>query len=309
MALPGYVEDGSKDPALDWVTPFEKSTGCQVSSTTASSPAEVTSLMHTGNYDGVSARGDVSLGLVADGLVSPLNTGLIPNYAGLFPAVKQLPPNTVGDAHYGVPIGRFANLLLWRTDEVDMPRTHLFASTSSVLFDPALSSQYRGHVTAYDSPMSIADAALYLRKTDPSLGIDNVYELDREQFDAAIAVLRQQRPNIGRYWRDSGQNVRAFDSGATILGPAWQESINRILRVNIKVKADVPERGRDWDLRQLDDQLPRQAPELHVPVDELHVRGGAERGARRALRTGAGERACVRRDFQGELLRHLSCGR
>ena len=29
LAWPYYAEDGSNDPAADWVTPFEKETGCQ----------------------------------------------------------------------------------------------------------------------------------------------------------------------------------------------------------------------------------------------------------------------------------------
>ena len=30
VAWAGYAEDGSTDPKVDWVTPFEKATGCQV---------------------------------------------------------------------------------------------------------------------------------------------------------------------------------------------------------------------------------------------------------------------------------------
>ena len=29
LAWPGYAEDGTNDPKVDWVTPFEKQTGCQ----------------------------------------------------------------------------------------------------------------------------------------------------------------------------------------------------------------------------------------------------------------------------------------
>src|SRR5512139_3154550 len=63
IALPGYVEDGARNPAIDWVTPFEKKTGCEVSDRVADSPREVIRLMRSGDYDGVSARGDVSLRL------------------------------------------------------------------------------------------------------------------------------------------------------------------------------------------------------------------------------------------------------
>ena len=30
LVWPGYVENGSTDPSVDWVTPFQEETGCQV---------------------------------------------------------------------------------------------------------------------------------------------------------------------------------------------------------------------------------------------------------------------------------------
>ena len=58
----------------------------------------------------------------------------------------------------------------------------------------------RGKVTAYDSPIYIADAAVYLMATNPELGITNPYALDETQFAAAVDLLKQQRGIIGRYW-------------------------------------------------------------------------------------------------------------
>ncbi len=43
-----------------------------------------------------------------------------------------------------------------------------------------------GKVSVYDSPIYIADAALHLKTTQPDLGIDNIYELDEDQFNAAV---------------------------------------------------------------------------------------------------------------------------
>ena len=34
LAWPGYVEDGSNDTSVDWVSAFEKQTGCEVTSKT-----------------------------------------------------------------------------------------------------------------------------------------------------------------------------------------------------------------------------------------------------------------------------------
>src|SRR5215218_8772148 len=81
LAWPGYVEDGSNDPAVDWVSPFEEDTGCKVTTKTFGTSDEALNLMKTGDYDVVSASGDASLRLVAAGDVAPVNTDLIPNYA------------------------------------------------------------------------------------------------------------------------------------------------------------------------------------------------------------------------------------
>ena len=74
IAWAGYVEDGSTDKSADWVTDFEKETGCQVNVKIGGSSDEMVTLMRTGNYDGVSASGDATLRLIAAGDVAPVNT-------------------------------------------------------------------------------------------------------------------------------------------------------------------------------------------------------------------------------------------
>ena len=81
----------------------------------------------------------------------------------------------------------------------------------SVVWDE--NSPYKGKVTAYDSPIYIADAALYLKATQPDLGIENVYELDDTQFQAAVDLLKQQREIIGEYWSDYTKEQAAFANG------------------------------------------------------------------------------------------------
>ncbi len=53
------------------------------------------------------------------GFVQPVNLDLFPNYTDIFAALKNKPYNTVDGVAYGVPHGRGANLLMWRTDQVD----------------------------------------------------------------------------------------------------------------------------------------------------------------------------------------------
>ena len=106
VAWAGYAEDGSTDPKVDWVTPFEKATGCQVNVKTAPTSDDMVNLMKTGEYDVVSASGDASLRLIASGTVEPINTDLVPNYADVFDGLKMKAWNSVNGVAYGIPHGR-----------------------------------------------------------------------------------------------------------------------------------------------------------------------------------------------------------
>ena len=97
---------------------FEKETGCQVNVKIGNTSDEMVTLMRTGQYDGVSASGDATLRLIAGGDVAPVNTDLIPNYEDVFAGLKDRDFNSVDGQMYGVPHGRGANLLMWRTDKV-----------------------------------------------------------------------------------------------------------------------------------------------------------------------------------------------
>ena len=73
-------------------------------------------------------------------------------------------------------------------------------------------------MTAYDSPIYIADAAVYLMAHQPDLGIENPYALDEEQFQAAVDLLKEQRPHIGEYWSDYLKEIQAFETGDSVVG-------------------------------------------------------------------------------------------
>jgi putative spermidine/putrescine transport system substrate-binding protein len=214
----GYVEDGTDyGPKYDWVTPFEKQTGCQVSYKEAGTSDEMVKLMRTGEYDGVSASGNATARLVAGGDVSPVNVDLIDNYKDVYPDLKDQPYNTFDGVHYGVPHARGANVLMWNTDAIKPAPT-----SWDVMLDPDKASQYSGKISAYDDPIYIADAAVYLKAHEPDLGIDNPYELDEDQFNAAVDLLKEQRPNVGEYWSSATKQIQAFTNGDDEVGTTWQ---------------------------------------------------------------------------------------
>ncbi|MEY5017154.1 MAG: hypothetical protein RL431_203 [Actinomycetota bacterium] len=236
LAWPGYVEDGSTYPEYDWVTPFEEATGCEVTVKTYGTSDEAVNLMKTGEYDVVAASGDATLRLIASGDVAPVNTDLIPNYAGVFDFLKNKEWNSVDGQSYGVPHGYGANLLQYRTDIVDPAPTSWAA-----VFEA--DSPYAGKITSYDSPIYIADAALYLMSTKPELGITNPYALDETQLAAAVDLLKVQRGMVGEYWSDYLLQAQAFTSGDSVIGTSWQVITNVLQGEGAPVEAVLPEEG------------------------------------------------------------------
>ena len=74
VAWPGYIERGETDKNYDWVTDFEKKTGCKVNVKTAGTSDEMVALMNEGGFDLVTASGDASLRLVAGKRVQQIDT-------------------------------------------------------------------------------------------------------------------------------------------------------------------------------------------------------------------------------------------
>ncbi len=206
----GYVEP-------EWVKPFEQKTGCKVSDKEAGTSDDMVELMRTGQYDGVSASGNATARLVGGGDVSPVNVSLVPNYKTIFSDLKNQPYNTFEGVHYGIPHGRGANLLMWNNEDVKPA-----PDSWNVTLDPKVAAKYKGKISQYDDPMSIAEAAVYLKFHEPNLGIENPYELNEEQFEAAVGLLKEQRANVGEYWSDAAKQIQAFGSGDNLVGTTWQ---------------------------------------------------------------------------------------
>jgi spermidine/putrescine-binding protein len=220
----GYAESGKNDPVYDWVTAFEQETGCKVNTKVGNTSDEMVSLIRQGGgatYDGVSASGDATLRLIANGDVAAVDPATIPGFGDIAPFLQNAPHYVVNGQHYGVPHGWGGNTLLYRSDIVTPAPT-----SWNVVFDPTASQPYQGKITDYDSPIYIADAALYLKAHNPELGITDPYELTQDQFNAAVDLLKQQNPWVGKYWSLFSDEIDNFKSGATVVGTTWPYQYN-----------------------------------------------------------------------------------
>jgi len=230
IAWEGYTDNS-------WVVPFQNATGCKVNHKYAGSSDEMVALMTGGGggqYDMVSASGDADLRLIYSGDVRPMNSDLIPDFSN-FQTYFQAPPyNTINGVHYGISLQWGPNVLMYNTTKFAVAPT-----SWGVLYDP----QYKNLITVPDNPIQIADAALYLMATKPDLGIKDPYELTQKQFDAAIALLKQQRPLVKKYWPSAGDEINLFSSGDAMVGAAWPYQTNTLKAAKKPVADTIPTEG------------------------------------------------------------------
>jgi putative spermidine/putrescine transport system substrate-binding protein len=230
IAWEGYTDKS-------WVKPFEQQTGCKVQAKYGGSSDEMVTLMRSGGggqYDMVSASGDASLRLIYGKDVQPVNVNLIPDYKNFFKTFQSPPNNTVKGKHYGVSLQWGPNTLLYNTQKVKPAPT-----SWSAIYGP----KYKGQITVPDNPIQIADAALYLSKTQPDLGIEDPYELTKPQLDAAVKLLKRQKPLIKKYWALASDEIDLFKNGDAVIGASWPYQTNTLQADGVPVKDLIPKEG------------------------------------------------------------------
>ncbi|HSC72066.1 MAG TPA: ABC transporter substrate-binding protein [Candidatus Methylomirabilis sp.] len=243
VAWAGYIERGETDPAYDWVTEFEADTGCMVEVKTAGTSDEMVALM-TGSteYDLVTASGDASLRLIAGGSVQEINIDLIPSWDTIDERLQDAEWHTVDGKHYGTPYVSGFNVLGYNTEVFgDTP-----PDSWSVVFEETTlpdGESNAGRVQAYDGPIYIADAALYLQSTQPDLGIEDPYQLNEEQYQAALELLRGQRELVGRYWHDAFIQIDDFTNEGVAASSTWPFMTNVLQFAGEPIDKVVPVEG------------------------------------------------------------------
>ena len=226
------------DPAF--AKTFTKQTGCVIHRKDAGSSNQMVALMRAGGgggggqWDLVSASGDASLRLIKGGDVQAVNVNLIPNWKNFIPIFKSPAHNTVDGVHYGISLQWGPNVLLYNHTKVKPGPTKWNA-----LYDP----KYKGQITVPNNPIQIADGAFYLMHTKPSLGITDPYELNKEQFDATVNLLKQQRKLVKLYWNYDTDGRAAFANGDVSLGAIWPVDTLALQDKKVPVTEVIPSEG------------------------------------------------------------------
>jgi putative spermidine/putrescine transport system substrate-binding protein len=219
IAWPFYTEKALRQQ-------FEQETGCEINPVKyANTSDEMVNLMRLQGgtlYDGVSASGDATRRLIGNGDVAPVDVSSFPEYGNVMQSLQAPAHNTTNGVHYGVPYVWGPNVLMYNTDVVKPAPT-----SWDTVFDP--NSPYAGKMTVYDSPIYIADAAMYLKTHEPDLNITDPYELSQDQFDAAVNLLKVQAKMVSKPWGVYTDEIDGFESGDMVAGTAWPVNQNLLV--------------------------------------------------------------------------------
>jgi len=196
---------------------FTAATGCKVNTKDGASSDDMISLLQSGAYDGGSFSGNATVRMMANGDVAPINTDFITNWADIQEGIQNQPYNSQEGQAFGVPHGRGPNYLMFRTDQVPEG-----TDSWNVIWDDSELAKYKGKISIYDDSIFIADAAVYLMATQPDLGIENPYELDEDQFNAAVDLLKTQAAAGVNYWPgDVAKQIAEYTNGDSVVGTTW----------------------------------------------------------------------------------------
>ena len=241
VAWAGYIERGETDKTFDWVTKFEAESGCKVNVKTAGTSDEMVALMNEGGFDLVTASGDASLRLIAGKRVQPINIDLVPSWSTVDERLKNAGWHTVDGVHYGVPYMWGPNVLMYNTNVFPTPPTSWNVVFEEMNLPDGKSN--KGRVQAYDGPIHVADAAQYLMATKPELGITSPYELNEDQYKAALDLLRVQRTLTSRYWHDAFIQMDDFKNEGVVASGSWPFQVNLLKADGQPVASTIPAEG------------------------------------------------------------------
>ena len=247
VAWAGYIERGETDKNYDWVTDFEAKTGCKVNVKTAATSDEMVALMNEGGFDLVTASGDASLRLIA---------------GKTRPADQYQPDPELGhgrSAPAGCAVAHGRRRPLRRPLSVGLQRAHVQHRGLQGGADelerrlrgdgPARRQAEQGPRPGLRRPDLYRRRRALLMTHKPELGIKDPYELNEDQYKAALELLRAQRQIVGRYWHDAFVQIDDFKNEGVVASSSWpfqvnilksREAADRQHRARAKARPDGP---------------------------------------------------------------------
>lgn len=230
----GYAESS-------WLEPFERSTGCRVQVRYADAAESLRRAADGYAFDVASIPGSIAYAVVQDGAARALNPALVPQRARFRAPFRDPAAARAGTRRYGISFLWTPRLELWRKSI----RKHAPATWAPLAWN---TKARLGRVALEDTPLEIGDAAIALRKLQPSLGITDPYALNEAQFVAAVALTKRRLHLAGALWQLPGDEIDAFAGGLVDVGAGDWYTASQIRDQNVDVGLTLPHEGAPGEI-------------------------------------------------------------
>ena len=179
-----------------------------------------------GTYDAVLIGNTWGWQAIEEGLLEPIDTARLSNFADLAPDLVNLPEMRRGETLYGVPWDWGATGIAYNTEKITGE-----VDSYAIMWDP----QYTGMIAWQDYYLdNVMFAALALGQ-DPNNPSD---------LEAVKAKLIELMPQLKTFWASEDEFNKLFASGDIVMGTYWSGSSARaVTTMGLPVRFVVPKEG------------------------------------------------------------------
>lgn len=213
---------------IEWaVKAYEEATGNTVVHEYFNSEQETLTKLRTnpGAYDVVLINASFTPQVIAEGLLEPIDTNKLENFADLDPAFVTNPGLNADGALYGVPWAWGLTSIAVSNTDFTAPPTSL-----SVLWDPA----WKGRVSIRDDAVE----AVQIGALATGQNINDIQDLE-----AVRQKLTDLMPGISTYWGSENDWNQFMASGEFAAATYWSGSASRSISKGLDITFVVPEEG------------------------------------------------------------------
>ena len=150
------------------------------------------------------------------GLIQPLDTGLLPDWAGVPEALKS--PGLLDGAYYHMPFDVGFTSLTYDADAVDLSDVG-GEETWRILLD----DRYKGRISLFNGPDEIIEYAALANR-----GAKDPIRLSVEEIAAAKETALQMKQNVRTYWTAQTDAVNDFVNGNIVIAATWPDGYWKI---------------------------------------------------------------------------------
>lgn len=235
VSLYGYVQNGNDDTNTNWVSNFEEATKCSVNIYNAKNELDILDRVESGKADGFLARTNIVGDLISKDLAAPINSALINKYPQISERLKGQPFNTLNNQIFSLPVSFGFYVLSYNNEKIQT------TDSWTTLFKPDKS--VKNKIGLDVSISTFAQAALFLKTSNPKLGIKNPLALTQEQFSAVISLLENQKKSGVTYFDNQPTLTSSLAAQKSLLGNSELNFSYALRSENVPISFTIPKEG------------------------------------------------------------------